>query len=207
MWNPFKRKPKEPPFNIHHPDLADKVEFAFKCGPTFGKKKYYRFIAAENESNEFDQRTGRYIWMEGFLKQSTRKMDDATITGFLDDLERNLSGEKGNINLVKACQIIITMRAITKMQFEPELVKRLASVVYFDETEDLRTYSREHGERKIRFWEKYDKELSFFLSSPIAELCGVKGLSPEYLLKYTREREQILQDLSFVTPTQSSGNL
>jgi hypothetical protein len=162
MLNLFKRKPKEAPFNIHHPDMADKIEFAFECGPTFGKRKFYRFKAADNESNEFDQRTGRYIWIEGYLRSSSRKMDDKTLLAFIDEIEKNISGEQGKINLVKASVHLESMRALTKLQFEPELVKRLASVVFFDETEDLRTYSRQYGEEKIRFWEKYDTVMAFF---------------------------------------------
>jgi len=207
ILNIIKRKSKELPYNIHHPDVADKIELAFECGPLLFKRKYYRFKAAEDATAEFEHRTGRYFWIEAFLRQSARKMDDKLIKQFLEDLKRNLSGERGVINLGNAFKIIHTMEAYTNLAFEPELAKRLASVVYFDESEDLRTYDRAHGEQKIKFWERYDKQLSFFLSSPIAELINVRGISVAALTKYIQEREEIIRDLTLATPTQSSDSL
>lgn len=205
IFNLFKKKPKEPPYNINHPDVADKIEFAFECGPMWGKRKFYRFKAAEGESNEFDQRTGRYIWIEGFLKQCSRKLTDEALIAFMEDLKKHLSGENGSINLGKAFKVIHTIEALAKLAFEPELVKRLASCVYFDEHEDLRSFDRRYAEEKIKFWEKYDSEtMSFFLSSPIAELCNLRGFSAKSLQIFIQEREQILQDLTLVTPTSSS---
>lgn len=206
MISLFKKKPVEPPYNIHHPDVADKIEFAFEAGPVFRKVKYYR-LRESSESGEFNQKTGRYIWIQAFLKQAARKMDDKTLKSFIDDLEKNLSGElNGQINLSKAFQILHTMRAMTNMAFEHELVKRLASVVYFDETEDLRTYSREYGEKKITFWDKHNC-LDFFLSTPIAELCNLRGLSVASLESYIQEQTQMIADLSLYTPTSSSGSI
>jgi hypothetical protein len=80
MWNPFKKKVKEPPFNIYHPEVADKIEFAFEAGPVLRKKKFYRFKLNEDfTTTEFEHRTGRYIWIESYLRQAGRKMDENVI--------------------------------------------------------------------------------------------------------------------------------
>jgi hypothetical protein len=203
MWNPFKKKVKEPPFNIYHPEVADKIEFAFEAGPVLRKKKFYRFKLNEDfTTTEFEHRTGRYIWIESYLRQAGRKMDDQTLSQYIEKMKFYLSGKVGEVDLVKAVQILITMEAWTKTSFSPELIKRLASVVYFDETEDLRSYNKNYGENKILFWEKYDKDLNFFLSKPIVEWFNLKNLSVKYLQSYIQEREQMIADLTLDTQTQ-----
>lgn len=186
----FKSKPKDPPFNLHHPDVAPNVEFAFEAGPTFKKRKYYRV------KDDYRLPTGRYKWVDAFLYESELRMDLNTMNKYLDEMEKNLDGGKGAINLSKAFQVIWAMRSRTKLMFEPATIKRLASVVYFDETEDLSDYDQEYCEAKVKFWEKHGC-YDFFLTRPIVELLNLKGISVESLKIYMKEAEQVLKDLTF----------
>lgn len=52
---------------------------------------------------------------------------------------------------------------------DTDLTYKLASVVYFDDSEDPRTYDFEYNQKKIDIWKKVPIE-SFFLSRPISEL-------------------------------------
>lgn len=204
-WNPFKRKPKEPPFNIHHPDLQDKIEFAFECGPTLNKRKFYRMKADVNETNEFRLPTGRYKWIDAFLAEVNLRMSAGTLVSYLNELEKNLDGTKGQINLGKAFQIIYAMKTRTNLGFDPQLVKTLASIVYFDESEDLSDYDKAYCDKKIKYWEKYDC-YDFFLTRPIAELCNLNDSSVHALKTYIQTAEQIIKDLTFGQENQSSEN-
>lgn len=201
--NIFKRKPKEPPFNIHHPDLRDKIEFAFECGPTLRKRKFYRMKADENETNEFRLPTGRYKWVDAFLAEVNLRMSASILTSYLDTLEKNLDGTRGVVNLGKAFQIIYAMRTRVNLGFDPSLVKRLASIVYFDETEDLSDYDKAYCDAKIKFWEKHDC-YDFFLTRPIAELCNLNGSSVTALKTYIQTAEQLIKDLTFGLENPSS---
>lgn len=202
-WNPFKRKPKEPPFNIHHPDLQDKIEFAFECGPTLNKRKFYRMKADIDSFNEFRLPTGRYKWVDAFLAEVNLRMTGDTLAAYLNELEKNLDGTKGQINLGKAFQIIYAMRTRTNLGFDPQLVKTLASIVYFDESEDLSDYDKSYCDKKIKYWEKYDC-YDFFLTRPIAELCNLNGSSEHALKTYIQTAEQLLRDLTLGQGNQSS---
>jgi hypothetical protein len=187
--NLFKSKPKEPPFNIHHPDVAANIEFAFEAGPAFKKRKYYRTV------NDFKLPTGRYKWLDAFLYEAELRMNLPTMNKYLDEIEKALDGTKGEIKLSKAFQVIWAMRSRTKLAFEPATIKRLASVVYFDETEDLSDYNQDYCEEKVKFWEKHGC-YDFFLTRPIEELLNLKGTSVESLKTYMRQAEQVIRDLT-----------
>jgi len=195
-WNIFKRKPKDPPFNIHHPDLRDKIEFAFECGPTLNKRKFYRMKADVNETNEFRLPTGRYKWIDAFLAEVNLRMSVPVLRSYLDELKKNLDGAKGQINLGKAFQVIYAIETRTNLGFDPQLIKTLSSIVYFDETEDLSDYDKAFCDKKIKYWERYDC-YDFFLTRPIAELCNLNGSSVAALKTYIQTAEQIIKDLTF----------
>lgn len=195
-WNPFKRKPKEPPFNIHHPDLRDKIEFAFECGPALNKRKFYRMKSDENDTNEFRLPTGRYKWIDAFLAEVNLRMTAGMLQTYLSELEKHLDGGKGVINLSKAFQVIYAMRTRINLGFDPHLVKTLASIVYFDESEDLSDYDKTYCDKKIKYWESYDC-YDFFLTRPIAELCNLNGSSVTALKTYIQTAEQLIKDLTF----------
>jgi hypothetical protein len=92
------------------------------------------------------------------------------------------------------------------LPWEPASVKRLAAVLYFDETEDLKTYDKMHGMKKVEFWDK-NKVKDFFLTRPIVELFGLRNISPTSLEAYIQETEAMIQDLTLDQPTQSSESL
>lgn len=190
-WNPFKHKPKEPPFNIHHPDVADRIELAFACGPALRKRKFYRMKADVDQTNEFRLPTGRYKWVDAFLAQVNLRMSAPTLSAYMGDLKKALNGGKGEVRLDKAFHTIFCIESRLNLGFDPNLVKTLASIVYFDETEDLSDYDKAYCDKKIKFWEQYDC-YDFFLTRPIAELCNLNGSSVTALKTYIRTAEEIL---------------
>jgi hypothetical protein len=199
IFNIFRKKQKDPPFNIHHPDLADKVEFAFEAGPIFGKRKFYR------AKDDYRLPYGRYKYIDAFLYEVELRMDLKKLEQYMDILEKNLDGSKGNISIAKAFEVIWAIRSRCKLAFEPETVKRLASVTYFDETEDLSDFDMEYGAEKVKFWEKHGC-YAFFLTSPIEELLNLKGTSETSLQTYIRQAQAVLKDLTLDPEKQSSPN-
>lgn len=201
-FNIFKSKPKEPPFNIHHPDLRDKIEFAFDCGPTLNKRKFYRMKADVNETNEFRLPTGRYKWIDAFLAEVNLRMTAPTLGVYMTELEKALNGGKGEVRLDKAFQIIFSIRSRLNLGFDPNLVKTLASIVYFEDSEDLSDYDKTFCDKKIKYWERYDC-YDFFLTRPIAELCNLNGSSVTALKTYIQTAQQIIKDLTLDQGNQS----
>lgn len=95
--------------------------------------------------------------------------------------------------------------------FYPQLVKKLASVYYFDETENPYKYDARYAEQKIALWDK-EKVDDFFLLQPIAKLLPSFNISEENLVIYSSIVEKVgkqhLKDLfTNMSPSQQKNDL
>lgn len=97
------------------------------------------------------------------------------------------------------------METRVNLAFEPDTVRRLASVVYFDAAEDLSTFDMKYGEKKVEFWKK-NNVTDFFLTRPISELLGLEGISITSLEEYLRTSTSIIEELTSELPPQLSEN-
>lgn len=188
---PVRKPLAKPEFNINHPELADKVEEAF----TAGGVKYYRFI------EEYQMPTGRYKWVMNYLREVDLRMDLATMKAYMAEIMKCISGSRGQIDLINVYKIIHAIQTRLELAFEPETIKRLASVTYFDDTEDLSDFSMKKGEEKIKIWDKAGT-LDFFLTKPISALLGLNNISQESLQDYINRTSGILAEL--ISPQQLS---
>ena len=193
-----KSKPLALPVrNIHHEEYAPLIEKAFKSGNV----QYYKFIDDKNLP------AGRYKYVYAALKEADLRMTLETLQEFIKIIKTALEGgmKKQSINLESIWRAVINMESRIALGFEPASVKRLASILYFDETEDLTTYNRMHGLKKCEHWER-NNTIDFFLTKPIVELFGLRGISQTSLEGYIQEREEIIQLLTEDLQTLSSEN-
>jgi len=135
-----------------------RIEYAFTCGGT----KYYRFadisnlpyergLMALNVYNEFDMRCDR--------KQLQRHVDA------MDNL---LHQQK--IDIFKIQQLNEILKQRLELMTDTNLLYKLASVVFFDKTENPAVYEPEYAEKKIAKWRKDQKVTAFFSQRPLLEL-------------------------------------
>ena len=89
------------------------------------------------------------------------------------------------------------MESRLELNFEPETARNLASVVFFDDTEDMEDFDQEYGKKKLELWDKH-KFSAFFLTKPMDELLGVRGISEDTLKTYIKEAEEITEYWSSV---------
>lgn len=182
----LKKKPR-PEFTMNHPEYAPMVEEAFVCGT----KRFYRF------KEEYRLPAGRYKYYYAFLREVDLRVSldvlKQYVTAFKDILN---GGNKGKgISLGSLWELVLNLETRTKLAFEPAGVRNLASVCYFDETEDLTTYDTAYGKQKIKLWDDHGVH-DFFLTRPIDELLNLRGTSQESLLEYLNQAEEIIQDLN-----------
>lgn len=180
-------KPKaRPEFTIVHPDYAHMVEEAFTCAG----KRFYRF------KEEYRMSTGRYKYYYATLRELELKLDSATLTKYLDAIEKILNGgSKGKVEMGKIWEMIFNMRTRVELEFDPKTIKDLAAIAYFDKSEDLTTYDQKHGQAKIKLWESHGN-YDFFLTKPIGELFGLKNSSVEHLQQFLSRADGIIQELN-----------
>lgn len=186
-------KSKEVPFNIDHPDYKDKVEFMFECDG----EKYYKF------KEEYEIPTGRYIHIDACLREHEMRMSLPLLKAFIEELKANTNGKTGQIDLHAVNVILYNIETRVNLAFDPDTIKRLASVIYFDKSERLNGFDKDHAAKKIASWEK-QKFTDFFFKTPIRELLGLQDISETSLLNYMEEAKQVLQDLNFA-PSMSSS--
>lgn len=185
FWKKNKKNPKT--FNIYHEDFSDKVEPATdNNGKHFEVDgvKYYRF------KQETFMPYGRYKMLEMFIKQVDLRMTRQVLSGFIDKIEKNISGEKGQVNLTKVWEALMSMKARLVMDFEIETVYYYASVVYFDDTENLYDYDKKTNDAKIARWREANT-IDFFYVRPMSELFGLKSISKQDLEAYIKTINEI----------------
>lgn len=182
-------------FNLYHPEFEGKIEEAFKCrGVT-----YYSF------KKDTEIRTGRYMFIQNFLQEVFFRMDSERLKEYIARITSEIDGTRGQINIGNALEFLHHMKNLTQLAFEPDTVYRLASTVFFDDTEDLRTWDRGHNEKKIQGWRE-DGTLDFFYKKGFSELIGLRNISQtdmrDYLDKAARLSEEYRRVLNSGAPTQ-----
>jgi hypothetical protein len=154
---------------------------------------------------------GRYKYAYAAIKEADMRMDLNTLREFVQIFKNELNGgQQGKaVNMGNLWRATLNLESRIVLQFEPASIKRLAAVMYFDETEDLSTYKPQHGAQKIELWEKHLAD-DFFLMKPIVELVGLRNISEESLKDYIQETTLLIKDLTTEMQTlskdTSSGN-
>jgi len=151
---------------------------------------------------------GRYKYVYAALKEADLRMTRETLQEFIKIIKTALEGgmKKQSVSLETVWRAVINMESRVALGFEPASIKRLAAILYFDETEDLTTFNRMHGLKKVEHWER-NQTMDFFLTRPIVELLGLSGISVTSLEGYIQEREEIIQLLTDDLRTLSSESL
>lgn len=189
------KKAKNPDFNLEHPDLRDVVEYSF----TVAGVDYFSFKA------EVEIPAGRYTWIDAYMREHEMRMSPEVIKGYIAAIREQISGEMGGINLANVAVILYKMETRANLAFSPETIRRLASVIYFDHTENLKTYDQEYGNKKIDIWKKH-KFIDFFLCRPLKELLGLHNTSLESLQTFINQSQEILEELTSTPLTPPADN-
>lgn len=184
----YKHLHREDLFNVHHPEFKDSVEPAFVNSGI----QYYRFKA------EVKMPWTRYQILQAFLVAQDLKMDPDLLAGYVQIMRKAANGSKGIIDLTVIFKTLDAMESRMCQAFEVDTTYSLASVIYFDETEDLYSYNRQYNEKKVAAW-KEARVVDFFYTKPMDELLGLKNISPEDLTKYIEDQLNVLKDLTIET--------
>lgn len=169
-------------YNLHHPDYHGKIEEAF----TAGGVKYYHF------AKDTEYRYMRYVFMQNFLQEVNMRATLDTLREENRIMTANLDGSKGNVNIGKALEILSIQRQRCDLAFEPDTIFRLASCLYFDETEDLTGWDKKHNEEKIARW-KESHTVDFFFHKLFQELTGLNISSKTDLANYLQAVPETLK--------------
>lgn len=135
-----------------------RIEYAFTCGGT----KYYRFADIANLPYE------RGLMAADVYNELEMRCDRDFLIKFVDTMEDLLHQQRIDIFTINKLNEILKHRL--QMTTHVDLLYKLASVVYFDKTENPYVYEPAYAEKKIAKWRKDKGVQDFFMQKPLLEL-------------------------------------
>lgn len=94
-------------------------------------------------------------------------------------------------NIADIIQLNNQLKQRLELPKEPDLMYKLASVVFFDQYENPEVYEFKYGENKIKFWKKNSSLTDFFLQKPLVELIPYLQFAGENLKEYSQMMEKV----------------
>lgn len=156
------------------------IKFAFRaCGIDYYmmddmvNKPYERALTAIDFYNELSMNVDAE-----YIKLHTRAV-------------RELLTTKKTINVFEIHKLNEQLSERVNMIKSPNLIYKLASVVYFDKNEDPTKYDFKYNDEKIRRWKREFPGGSFFLQKPIQDLVPFLKESDMNLKTYHETMEKV----------------
>jgi len=139
-------------------------------------------------------------YLEELQMRCTREYLKAHVTA----VQNILSGP--SINISKLATLNQQLQERLDLIIDTETVYKLASVYYFDASENPYNYSYKYGLEKIQSWKGAGEALDFFSLEPVRSLAGLTILSGEdlkvYLMVETKMNRRQLENI-FTTLSES----
>ena len=104
--------------------------------------------------------------------------------------------QAGKMNLTKifdlqkeSIALDMQLKERVTMITDPDLIYKLASIVFFDKNESPYNYEHSYNLKKIEFWKKHKTMHDFFLSMPVQKLVPFLKTLPQDTLSSSMEME------------------
>lgn len=191
------KKDTKPRFAVEtlHP-----IIFAFESGGI----KYYQF------QDIFQLCHSRAFRAMEVYEEAQMRTTKEMLQIHIDAVDKILTGEKIDIYALKKLNDQLKERV--EMVIASDTVWKLASVVFFDETENPYDYDYRYGIEKIKLWKKEKDVANFFLNTPINKLLPYLNMSESDLRIYmsvgeAMTREQIASLSQYTSKTGMNKDL
>jgi hypothetical protein len=177
MW-PFRSK-KLKSYLI---DSKYKIILAFE----HNRKKYYQF------ENAFDMSTGRGLQAMTIYEEFSMRVDKSYLEKHVKAIEILINDPKG-IRIGTISEIHANLRERINLAPYPDHIYKLASVMFFDETESPFSYDGAYNVRKIAEWRADEEMLPFLVKVPLNQLMPFTDTVSENLKTYFKVSEAVNQ--------------
>ena len=137
--------------------------------------QYYQFADINN------MMTGRAFVALDFYNELSMRCTREYLEEHCTTMEGILNS--GSIDLVGIAQLHTQLKERLTMILDPDIVYKIASVVFFDENEQPYTYDFKYNQKKIEKWKALGTD--FFLQIPLNDLIPSLDLSEVDLQAYT----------------------
>lgn len=156
-----------------------RIEYAFTCAG----RKYYRFADISNLPYE------RGLQALMVYNEVEMRCSRKYLLQHVEAMSKLLRQEKIDIFKINALNEMMEQRL--NLITDVDLLYKLASVCYFDDTESPETYEPDYAEKKIAAWRKDKGVHAFFMQQPLLELMPFLRKQEIDLDTYTPLNEQL----------------
>jgi len=142
---------------------------------TLDDVKYFQYEDA------FEGATGRQLAAIAIYEEMNMRCDREYLLMHVKAMKKVLSDPK-KIDVSTIVQLNTFLEERLELVVLPDYIYKLASVIYFDETESPFAYNFEYNQEKIKKWKAAGGTLDFFSQTPLGKLMPSmhslgKGLS------------------------------
>ena len=135
-----------------------RIEYAFTCGGT----KYYRFADITNLPYE------RGLMALQVYNEVEMRCSREFLLQYTDSIDKILHEQK--IDIFKINELNKLLKQRLTLITDVDLLYKLASVCFFDKTENPAVYEPDYADKKIAKWRKDKGVTAFFSQMPLREL-------------------------------------
>ncbi len=169
----------------YFPDTKHIIIYAF----SIGERHYFRFDDPLNTPYD------RALKCLVYYRELDMNCDKELLTAHTQAFDTVLSRSKLSISdLVELKKLNDQLKQRLELPKEPELMYKMASVVFFDQFENPYVYEFGYGEKKIKAWKKNTSLTDFFLQKPILELIPYLKYADQNLLQFSQMTEKVTQE-------------
>lgn len=156
IFQVFRPKPR---------DLFPACEYVIKEAFIYDGVRYFKFDDSHNIPCE------RALQQSSFYMEMSSRVDREYLATHIEEMEKEFlkanNGQKPDLYRMKMMNDYLKARMNI---IDIDLMYKLASIVYFDEHEDPRTYDAKYNAEKIAKWKKSSSVNDFFSSAPLLKL-------------------------------------
>lgn len=167
------------PFRSYLLENKYKVEPAF----TLGGVDYFQF------ANQDEVPTGRQFAALAVYNEMDMRVDREYLLLHTKAFDKVLSGSK--IEIKYLIQMNENLKDRLDLMVVPDFIYKLASVVFFDESESPYKYDFEYNEKKIKKWKEAPGTLDFFLQTPLKDLVPFLTAQADVSSTFSQVAEQV----------------
>lgn len=182
MW-PFKNKAVQ---SKDIKDLFPGINHMIKHAFTINGREFYQFDDTFNLPYE------RGLTCLLFYREIGMNVDDDYLSAHCNAMDNLFKPADGKIDIYKLKGLNDQLMQRLKLPKDPELVYKLASVVFFDKMENPKTYEFPYNAEKINFWKEHAGS-SFFLQMPVQELIPFLKQYEENVETYVSMMQKVNQ--------------
>lgn len=179
MW-PFKKKEKITETKALFPGVDYMIKHAFNING----RDFYQF----DDTHNLPYQRGLTCLL--FYRELGMNCNDEFLELHCKAVDNLLKPADGKIDIYKIKGLNDQLMQRMKLPKDPDLVYKLASVVFFDKEENPETYEFPHNDEKIKFWKQHAGS-SFFLQVPVQVLIPFLKQYDENVETYVGMMEKI----------------